>query len=225
MTKTQLLQLPLHQRLVVLANDPVEFIRHCCYTRDEVNVREPVRLAPLTPGLEGYKPYLEPIINAWVDNQMVIVDKARRMWISYLMLCLHLHLAFTNTDRSIGIVSKKFEDSCAHLENMKRIYDAIPEDIYPREVRPAMRVKEGYIYFDEIDSIIRAVASGPDQMRQYGYTALFFDEMDFWENQESTYTAAAPTLQGGGKLTIATTHRLIDTGEKSFYRKLFTDTL
>lgn len=177
----------------------------------------------MTSGIAGFKPYLEPIIRSWQENQMVIVDKARRMWISYLMLCLHLHLAFTNTDRRIAIVSKKFEDSVAHLENMRRIYEAIPDDIYPRDCRPSLRFKEGFIYFDEIDSIIHAVASGPDQMRQYGFSAAFFDEMDFWESQEATYTAAAPTLQGGGKLTIATTHRLVDTGEESFYRKLYED--
>lgn len=177
----------------------------------------------MTPGVAGYKPYLEPVIRIWQDNPMTIVDKARRLWISYLMLSLHLHMAFTNTDRRIGIMSKKFEDSCAHLENMKRIYEAIPEDIYPSEARPKMRIKEGLIAFDEIGSLIHGIASGPDQARQFGFSAIFWDEADFCEKQEETYGALMPTLQNGGRLTIATTHALVDTGIESFYRKLYED--
>lgn len=218
----KLIDMPLAKRLIAL-QDPYVFIKACIYTRDEVNPKEPIRLAPLTPGVSGYKPYIEPIIRVWQDNQMVICDKARRMWISYLFLALHLHAAFTNTDHRIGIVSKKFDDACAHLDNMRRMYEAIPEEIYPAATRPTLRTKEGFLYFDEIDSIVHALASGPDQARQYGFSKLFFDEFDFWEAQEGTYTAAAPTLQGGGKLTIATTHKMIDTGEESFYRKLLED--
>lgn len=222
MTKEKLMSLPLAQRLIAL-QDPVEFIRHCVFTRDEVNPKEPVRLAPLTPGLPGFKPYVEPIIRVWQESPMFICDKARRMWLSYLMITLHLHLAFTNTDRRIGIMSKKFDDACEHLANMKRIYDAIPEDIYPSACRPTMRIKEGMIYFDEIGSMIHAVASGPDQARQYGFTAIFWDEMDFCDNQETTYAALSPTLQNGGRLSIATTHRMQDTGTDSFYRLLLED--
>lgn len=224
LSRTEFAALPLHERLVSLY-DPMNFMRYCVFTRDEVDSKAPVKPAPVWSDEPLYKPYIEPITRVWQEEQTVIIDKARRMYISYLMLILHLHLAMTNTDRRVGIVSKKFEDSCAHLENIRNIYESIPEDIWPAATRPALRSKEGFIYFDGIGSVIHAMASGPDQARQYGFSALFFDEFDFWENQEATYGASAPTLQGGGKLTIATTHAFVDTGIESFYRRALEDRL
>ena len=201
----------------------MNFLRYCTYTRDEVNPFEPIRLAPVWENEKGFKPYIEPLVRLWEGESKFVIDKARRMWISYLMLALHLHYAFTNTDRRIGIMSKKFDDACAHLENMKAIYEAIPEDIYPKDCRPTLHIREGRITFTEINTYVHALASGPDQARQYGFSKIFWDEMDFCEDQELTYGALAPTLQNGGTLSIATTHRMVDSGEDSFYKKLTSD--
>lgn len=208
------------ERLIWLQN-PINFLSTCVFTMDEVDKNAPVKAAPM------HLPYVETIATVWADqnNSKLVIDKSRRMWISWLMLALHLHATFTATNRRTGIVSKKFEDACAHLKNMEFIYKNIPEDIYPVDCRPKMRIKEGFIHFDELDSVIHALASGPDQARQYGFSFLFFDELDFWQEQESTYSAAKPTLQGGGKITIVSTHALVDSGVTSFYRKLVEDRL
>lgn len=220
----RLAALPLAERLRLFQN-PVHFIRNCITTRDEVNAKEPLRLAPMTEGLPGYKPYLEPIIKVWRANPMMIIDKSRRMWVSYLCLSLQLHLSFTRPDGRIGIMSKKFEDAVFHLDNIRKMYELIPEELYPAACRPTLKYKEGLIYFEEIDTYIHALAAGPDQARQYGFSSIFADEFAFTENQELTYAALAPTLQNGGKLLIATTHPLIDTGEEIFYRRLLEDRL
>lgn len=216
--------LPLAQRLQYLQN-PFIFMAYCVATRDETNTLSPVRPAPVWPGVPGYKPYIETITNIWMREPLLIVDKARRLWISYLMLTLHLHQAFTGTDRRIGIISKKFDDAAQHLLNMQRIYEAIPEDIYPAATRPTLKIREGMISFPEVDSMIHAVASGPDQVRQYGFSSIFWDEMDFCDDLELTYGALLPTIANGGKLTIATTHAMVDTGLDSFYRLLLEDRL
>lgn len=199
--------------------DPLLFLHDCVFTLDEVDRMAPVKPAPTD------RPYIPSIVRLWEREPMVIIDKSRRMWISWLMLSLHLHAAFTQTNRRIGIVSKKFEDACSHLRLMEFIWKHIPEELYPSELRPKMRTKEGFIFFDEINSTIHALASGPDQARQYGFSYIFFDEFDFWDDQEATYGAAEPTLKGGGKLTIATTHAPIDTGKDSFYKCLVEDRL
>jgi phage terminase large subunit-like protein len=188
-------------------------------TQDEVDIVNPVKAAPVHLG------YLETLTHLWLESNKLIIDKSRRMFVSWWALGIHLHYAFTNTNRRIGIVSKKFEDACSHLTNMEFIWKNIPEEVYPSELRPKMRTKEGFIFFDEIDTTIHAIASGPDQTRQYGYSALFFDEFDFWSEQESTYAAAKPTLGGGGKLTIATTHCPQTSGVESFYKQLLEDQL
>lgn len=203
-------------RLLQLQN-PLTFLEHCVFTQDEVDAQAPVKPAPVELG------YVPAIAMIWQSRDKIIIDKSRRMWASWLALSLHLQLAFQNTHRRIGVVTEKFEKSAAHLKNMQFIYENIPEEIYPKACRPQMRVKEGLISFDEINSTIHALAMGPDQARQYGFSALMFDEFDFWAQQEATYAAAKPTLQGGGKLTILTTHCMQTTGVESFYRKLIED--
>lgn len=222
LSREQFAALPLAKRLIAL-RDPFCFMAYAVKTKDEVDAKSPLKWAPVWPDQPGYKPYIKPITRLWQNEPLVIVDKSRRMWLSYLMLVLHLHMAFTNTDRRIGIMSKKFEDSCAHLENMKLIYESIPEEIWPKDARPTMRIKEGLIAFDEIGSLIHGIASGPDQARQFGYSAIFWDEMDFCENVEPTYGALIPTISGGGRLTIATTHQFQASGEVSYYRRLLED--
>jgi hypothetical protein len=204
------------QRLVQLY-DPWVFLEHCVFTQDEVDKTAPVKPAPIE------RPYLQTVVRCWEHYDTIIVDKARRMWISWLFLSLHLHMAMTGTNRRIGITSKKFDDAAAHLTNMEFIYKNIPESVWPSDLRPKLRTKQGFIYFDDLDTTIHALASGPDQARQYGFTALFNDEIDFWENQEATLGAQQPTVQGGGKIAIATTHAEQKTGEDSYYKKLLYD--
>lgn len=217
--------LPIQDRLVAL-QDPLNFLKYCTFTMDEVDRRLPIKPAPVD------RPYILSLAAIWdsmakgrIDGSVLIVDKSRRMWVSWLFKALHLHYAFTNISRRVGIVSKKAEDSFSHLRDMEFIWKNIPENIYPAKFRPQMRTKEGFIFFDEIDSTIHGIASGPDQTRQYGFSCLFFDEFDFWEQQEPTYGAAEPTLKGGGVLTIATTHAPTDSGKDSFYKAMVTDTL
>jgi hypothetical protein len=214
----------LAERLIQL-QDPLTFLDHCVYTQDEVDSKRPVKPSPTRADQPQYKPYLAPIVRIWQSTDKLIVDKSRRMWISWLFLALHLHYAFTNTNRRVGIVSKKFEDACAHLRNMGFIYEHIPQDIWPKEARPTLRVKEGFMFFDEIESTVHALAMGPDQTRQYGFSKLFFDELDFWPEAEATYSAAKPTLQGGGGLTIVSTHAMQESGVDSFYKRLVNDEL
>jgi len=216
--------MPLAQRLIAL-QDPYTFIKACIYTRDEVDKDNPVKLAPMTPGLPGYKPYVETAIRVLEACPRTIFDKSRRMWISYTILAFYLHRSFTNTDQRYGIVTEKFDKSVEHLRNMKLMYENIPEEIYPKACRPTLKSREGLIEFEEIGSLIHAIASGPDQARQFGFSGLFFDEYDFWADQESTYAAALPTLGNTGLLTIATTHQMIATGEDSHYKKLLEDRL
>ncbi len=235
LTKTELLSLsradfkalPLKDRLIYLG-DPYLFMKHCCFTRDEVDALAPVKPAPLWPEQEYYKPYILPATRAWqrlAHTTGIVYDKSRRMWISYLILCLHLHAAFRKTDRRIGVITEKHEKSCAHLDNMVRIYKNIPDDVYPQDTRPTVRTKEGLIAFDEIESYVHGVASGPDQVRQFGFSNIFWDEIDFCERQDETWAALVPTISGGGSFTGASTHKLVDTGVESFYQRLVEDRL
>jgi len=204
--------------------DPLIFLEHCVFTQDEVDRKNPIKYAPVDRGyVQTLTAVWSDLVHGRLDGSVLIVDKSRRMWVSWLFKALHLHYSFTNICRRVGIVSKKAEDSFSHLRDMEFIWRNIPDSIYPAKYRPEMRVKEGFIFFDEIDSAIHGIASGPDQTRQYGFSCLFFDEFDFWEKQEPTYGAAEPTLKGGGVLTIATTHAPTDTGLDTFYRCMVED--
>lgn len=212
---------PMDQRLVQLY-DAFEFTKYCVFTKDERDTTMPVKPAPVWPKHPHYKWYIKPCMNILQSctKDKIVFDKTRRMWISYTVLTFLLHHAFTHTDQRIGITTENATKSQEHLNNIAFIYENIPEEIWPAELRPTMRTKEGFIYFDEVGSVIHGLASGADQARQFGFSILFFDEMDFWEEQELTWAAAVPTTD---RIIIASTHKMQETGEDSFYKRIIND--
>ena len=53
-----------------------------------------------------------------------------------------------------------------------------------------------------VKGIVKGIAQGPDQLRQYTASAILCDEMAFWDKAEQTWGALKPTVQGGGQVTM-----------------------
>lgn len=209
---------------VQFLRDPLQFIIHCMHTFDPADQRVPVKRMNLDE-----LPYIESVVRAFQaqtpEDPLLIIDKSRRMRISWTMCALHLHYAFTNIERHVGMFSKKQEDADELLGRCKFIYDNIPEDVYPSELRPKYRRVQNVLEFAELGSVMRALPQGADQARQHGFSRIMFDEFGFWPEAAATYGATIPTLQGGGLMTIVSTHPRLFAGGDPFYKKLLQDNL
>lgn len=209
-----------YERLRRWASDPYEFISEAVYTKDQVSVDEPVKKAPTD------RPYIKAYCRLWEREKITVLVKSRRMWMSWLVIALYLWDALFHKYRDIYFVSDKSEKSDTLVERAKFILDNIPEELWPKDLRPAYKRIEGHLMFTDPkhQSNIHAVAQGKDQLRQETASGLLFDEFGFWPLAEESYTAAKPVTDGGGRLTVITTPPEQKGIEEPFVKKLFFDT-
>ena len=205
------------KRFALLQSDPWYFLKYCVYTADNSSEDRPIKPAPID------RSYLHDIVDVWRDNRLVVINKSRRMWISWLMVSLHLWLCITKAERNVFMRSKVFEDAQDLLDKARGIYERIPESIWPRELLPSLRSKEGQLYFPELNSYMLAVSSGADKTRGRTASAILFDEAAFQDDFADAFQATKPTIEGGGRITIVSTPPKIYAGDDPFFRRLLED--
>lgn len=187
-----------YERYLVL-RDPWFFLSHCVFTRDQVDIHASVKPAPAD------RPYLFTLTRLFQREPLLAVLKSRRMWISWWAIAVMLHDAITHQDRDIYFVSKKEPDADELVRRARFIHDSIPRSIWHDQLLPKAKYKENHLEFPSIRSGIHAVASGADQLRQFTASGILMDEMSFWPDCRETYTAAKPTIEGGGRVLIIST--------------------
>jgi len=176
------------------ARSPWLFVREACLTVDEADAGSIKRFPDL--------PYLRRVCEAWENHRLLAIPKSRRMMLTWVMLALHLHLALFTPRSAVFVQSKKADDSEYLIgdNRMLFIYNHLPRWLR-RYGLPEVRHKEYQLAFGN-GSIVRGIAQGPDQLRQYTATAVMCDEIAFWEQARGTWRALRPVVQGGGKVTL-----------------------
>jgi len=200
-------------RYRLIVTDPWEFCVRCVFTLDQVDKKNPVKKFP-----SHYK-YLKLYTRVWEREKLIIVPKSRRMFMSWCNIALYLHDTMFSVGRTNVFQSKKEEDSDALIERAKFILEHIPESEIPKDLIPAWEKTYCHLKFPEIHSEIVGVPQGADQHRSLTASGVLFDEFAFWEKAEDTYSAAMPTIEGGGRCTI------ISSAAPGYMEKLVYDTL
>lgn len=178
--------------------DPWEFIHDCCLTMDEADEGK-VKHFP-------DKDYLKRICKLSQQEPILCIPKSRRMMMTWVCLAIILWEGMFKENQMIFVQSKKFDDSC-YLLGVSRLmfmYSNLPHDRhnFPKLVKK-ISSDNGYsvIRFSN-GTTFRAVAEGPDQLRQYTASRVYCTEMAFWDSAELTWMALRPVIQGGGKILI-----------------------
>ena len=206
-------------RFRIFRSDPYAFLRFCVYTRDQVDAKNPIKPAPCD------RDYLKTLVRTWEMEPLFAVVKSRRMWISWLFISLFLWDACFRRHRDVFFVSKKEEDADDLVRRALFVYESIPDDMIPKELRPYPKYKQNLLAFPQISSAIHAVAQGADQLRAHTASGIFMDEFAFWEKDKDTYTASKPTIEGGGRVTIVSTPPPQFGTEPAFFQKLCFDSI
>jgi hypothetical protein len=197
--------------LIRWANDPWEWIKDCVRTLDENDANNPIKPFPTE------KKYLQIMCKIWTRERLVAIPKSRQMMASWLMVSLHLWDVWFNKGRLIGCMSKKEDVANELLKRMKFIHDHVPEDVWPKELRPKLEFVYCEVRNVDFGSRIVALPEGADQARSYTFSRLLCDEMAFWDNAQATYSAAIPTLGAHGCLTA------ISSAAPSFFHDIVFD--
>lgn len=198
------------------ASEPWEFLRDCVFTLDQVNQNSPIKAFP------AYLEYVEFLTRLWLREKLMAIPKSRRMICSWTFISLYTHDTIFNPGRFNAFVSKKEDDSGDLISRAEFIYNKIPTWRIPRALLPVLKngkmsKQPPLMEFEEIHSKLQGFPQGPDQMRQFTFSGMLFDEWAFWESAQASFSAARPTLEGGGRLTG------ISSRSPGFFKKIVFD--
>lgn len=195
--------------------DPWAFLTECVFTRDQVDQKNPVK--PFPKDWE----YLRLYVMIWQKYRRLAVPKSRRMFMSWCNMGLHLWAAMFFPGQDFAFVSKKEDDAGELVKRAEFIYDHIPPDKIPKALLPRKetRAKPAALIFPEIESKIQGFPMGADQLRQFTFSGILGDECAFWEDDQKFYSAAFPTIEGGGRMT------LISSRHPSFFQRIVYDVM
>jgi hypothetical protein len=200
------------------AADPWSFLKDCVITLDQVNESDAIKPFP------SYKRYCRFITKLWLREKLLAIPKSRRMICSWTFISLFLHDTIFKHGRYNAFVSKKEDDSGELVERAEFIFKHIPEWRIPRKLLPVLKngkmsKQPPLLEFEEIYSKIQGFPQGATQLRQFTFSGLLFDEWAFWEEAQAAYSAAKPTIEGGGRLTG------ISSRSPGFFKKIVFDQL
>lgn len=190
--------------------DPWLFLTRAVFTLDQITGL--IRPFPNTP-------YLEYLTRTWQRERLFLVPKSRRMMVTWLFVSLHYWLARFRPGTTVAFISRKqgiseSEGSAELVARAKFIHEHLPPDIEKLD----MDYKFARLSFPSIHSEILGVGQGPDQLRQYTITAVFGDEMGYWEQAKEAFIALRPTIEGGGRFTG------VSSAAPGFFEQLVHDT-
>jgi hypothetical protein len=192
------------ERYQQLRADPWLFLKHCVFTHDEVDQTNPIKAYP------AHLLYLKFLTLMWQKEKRIAVPKSRRLTVSWTYIALALWDCIFHKGRSWALVSKKELDSLELIQRANFIFEHIPPEVLspellPKRKRGEMQSSPPVLEFPDIHSKMMGFPSGANQMRQRGFSGLFFDEVAFWEEAEAAYVSAEPTVKGGGRMIMVST--------------------
>lgn len=176
--------------------DPYFFLTRFCYTLDEHDRENPIKKFP-------EKRYIRDLCDLFVVEDLLAIEKSRQMMVSWTFMGLALWFTMYKEGVRTFIMSKKEKDANALLDRVKFIYDHLPSQL--TEKHRADPYKYCELAWSKRNNIIQAIPQGADQVRQYTSSLIISDESAFQERSEEAYTAAKPSLSGGGKYVAIST--------------------
>jgi len=187
------------------------FLKYCVFTHDEVDAANPVKPYP------SHLQYLHFLVLMWVKYKKLAVPKSRRMTASWTFLALTLWDCIFHKGRSWAVLSKKEDDAKELVGRCEFIYKHIPAemispDLLPKMKNGKMQSSPPVIEFDEIYSKIQGYPQGGNQLRQRGFSGIIEDECAFQDESEDAFSAAEPTIKGGGRMIKISSRSTVDGG-------------
>ncbi len=188
--------------------------RPLIWTADEKDKSRPIKPFPTM----AEKPYLYKMAREFLDNRLVMTDKARQMLITTLCLLLLDHMGKFQTARRF-LVSRTKEDDATELlrDKIRKVHLRLPQwvqDALPMAPTPMNRID-----YEGTGSYIRGVSQNVAFSEARGGTAtvMLIDEAAF---QDLLGEILAASLPMAGQVWMITTAYRGNRGAEEFYKRL-----
>lgn len=187
--------------------DPWHFLTTFCYTKDEHDLINPVKLIPP-------KQYLKFLVRVWQAVPLLLVAKSRKMMVSWIFCNLYLWDSISGYGRLNFFQSKKEDWADELVQRAHFTWRFLPGHPY----KPEAQYSYCRLKFPDRDSMIKGVPQGEDPIVSETGSNILSDEMALQILAEKAYVAAKPTIDGGGKYTGVSTAR-----PGTFFKRLVYD--
>lgn len=142
-------------------------------------------------------------------GENVIVLKARRLGLSWVVLAFALWVAVFQQGVRILILCKTGDDAAALLDRIRRMRDRIEKDPLSAHVlagleQPA-KIRDAVTTLDVGASTIRALMGTPAAARSETAGLVLLDEFAFQRGAPEIWQAIQPTIEGGGQIAVVST--------------------
>lgn len=154
-------------------------------------------------------PFQRDVLRALQDGNLVIVLKARRLGLSWVVLAYALWLAVMSQGIRILILCKTEGDASESLDRIRRMLERIQNDPASAHIladlqRPA-KERDAVTKLDVGGSTIRALVGTPAAARSETAGLVLCDEFAFQRRASDIWRAILPTIDGGGQIAVVST--------------------
>lgn len=199
------------------SEDPLAFLEHFVWTIDQHDEERPIKPFP------AHRPHIQVLVDLWRTNRLLAIVKSRQMLCTWLFVALSLWETMFHHGRLIMLQSKRLDDAVGDevagdglLGRAKVILANLPR---PMVATLGVQTKYDRITFRARNSALWAIPQGADIIRQRTCSGILSDEAAFQEEFEHAYTAAMPTIRGGGWFVA------LSSAHPGFFQKLIEDTV
>lgn len=151
--------------------------------------------------------YMRPIIENWLAEPLICIEKSRDMMATWLIVTLYTWDTYFHSGRQNIFQSDKASKS---MELVKRAVFLLKNQ--PKFIRDQHKIllqtgndRSGILTIPSINSEILGFAQGPDQIRQLHPTGVMIDEAAFHIQASEGFAAIKPSIQNGGRFTMVST--------------------
>lgn len=147
------------------------------------------------------KEYLRAIAEIYLKSNIIIILKSRQVMLTWLFCYLLLHEAVTVPGSLCMLQGKREEDVLAKgtkavMGRLRFMRKHLPAHLQPALAEEESKSTEVY----DNGSTVMGIPQGEDIIRSHTASRVFMDELPHHPNGEDAWTAALPTVRGGGKL-------------------------
>jgi hypothetical protein len=164
--------------------------------------------------------YMPPIVEAWLTQQLLAIEKSRDMMATWLVVALYTWDALYHPGRQHVFQSEDAAKTRELVERSFVLFNNQPS--FLKIQNPALfKVgdnKAGELKVPGLESEILGFPQGADQIRQFHPSGVFTDETAFQALAGDSFAAIKPAIQAGGKYTA------VSSANPSFFQKICQDT-
>ena len=166
-------------------------------------------------------PYFEPIIQMWLQEPLLCIEKSRDMMATWLIVICYTWDALFHKGRQHIFQSEtamKTHELCERVMVIAKNQPAWLQAIAPASFSEGSS-RAGYVKIPKMQSEIIGFPQGADKVRQFHPTGFFSDEAAFNPEAGDCFAAIKPAIQNGGRYTA------VSSANPSFFQHLCRDTV